>query len=44
LVDEDGNPFSLRELRGKNVVLVFCAADETKLCTQQLCEFRDTWR
>ena len=31
-------------LRGKNVVLVFYPADETTLCTKQLCEFRDNWR
>jgi thioredoxin-dependent peroxiredoxin len=43
LHDQDGNPVSLTGLRGKNVVLVFYPADETTLCTQQLCEFRDNW-
>jgi peroxiredoxin Q/BCP len=43
LRDQDGNPVSLAELRGKNVVLVFYPADETALCTKQLCEFRDNW-
>src|ERR1700677_3945292 len=43
LRDQDGNPVSLAELRGKNVVLVFYPADETTLCTKQLCEFRDNW-
>ena len=33
----------MRALRGKNVVLVFYPADETTLCTKQLCEFRDHW-
>jgi len=43
LRDQDGNPVSLAALRGKNVVLVFYPADETALCTKQLCEFRDNW-
>jgi thioredoxin-dependent peroxiredoxin len=43
LLDQDGNPVSLAALRGKNVVLVFYPADETTLCTRQLCEFRDRW-
>jgi peroxiredoxin Q/BCP len=43
LADQDGNTVSLRDLRGKNVVLVFYPADETYVCTKQLCEFRDSW-
>jgi peroxiredoxin Q/BCP len=43
LRDQDGNFVSLSALRGKNVVLVFYPADETSLCTRQLCEFRDNW-
>ncbi len=43
LRDQDGNPVTLAALRGKNVVLVFYPADETTLCTKQLCEFRDNW-
>lgn len=43
LPDQDGNPVSLAQLRGKNVVLVFYPADETTICTKQLCEFRDSW-
>jgi thioredoxin-dependent peroxiredoxin len=43
LRDQDGNLVSLATLRGKNVVLVFYPADETTLCTKQLCEFRDNW-
>lgn len=43
LPDQDGNTVSLSELRGKNVVLVFYPADETMVCTKQLCEFRDSW-
>src|SRR5271165_5253633 len=41
LRDQDGGSVSLAALRGKNVVLVFYPADETTLCTRQLCEFRD---
>ena len=43
LRDQDGNLVSLSALRGKNVVLVFYPADETTICTTQLCEFRDNW-
>jgi peroxiredoxin Q/BCP len=43
LRDQDGGSVSLAALRGKNVVLVFYPADETTLCTKQLCEFRDNW-
>ncbi len=43
LSDQDGNTVSLAGLRGRNVVLVFYPADETMICTKQLCEFRDSW-
>jgi peroxiredoxin Q/BCP len=43
LRDQDRNLVSLAALRGKNIVLVFYPADETTLCTKQLCEFRDNW-
>ncbi len=43
LRDQDGGSVALAALRGKNVVLVFYPADETTLCTKQLCEFRDHW-
>ena len=41
--DQDGSRVTLSALRGKNVVLVFYPADDTSICTQQLCEFRDCW-
>jgi len=44
LRDQDGKTVSLAGLRGKNVVLVFYPADETLVCTKQLCEFRDNWQ
>jgi len=43
-VDQDGHRVSLSELAGHNVVLVFYPADETTVCTKQLCEFRDAWQ
>jgi peroxiredoxin Q/BCP len=43
LADQDGNQVTLAALRGSNVVLVFYPADETTVCRQQLCEFRDNW-
>lgn len=41
--DQDGKPVTLSAFRGKNVVLVFYPADNTTVCTRQLCEFRDNW-
>ncbi len=41
--DDDGYEITLSELRGRNIVLVFYPADNTTVCTQQLCEFRDAW-
>jgi thioredoxin-dependent peroxiredoxin len=43
LRDQDGRPVSLKSLRGRNIVLVFYPANDTSICTQQLCEFRDSW-
>jgi peroxiredoxin Q/BCP len=43
LPDQDGNLVTLAGLRGRNVVLVFYPADDTSVCTKQLCEFRDRW-
>ena len=41
--DQDGSRVTLSTFRGKNVVLVFYPADDTSVCTRQLCEFRDRW-
>jgi thioredoxin-dependent peroxiredoxin len=41
--DERGNSITLSALRGHNVVLIFYPGDDTSVCTQQLCEFRDRW-
>jgi peroxiredoxin Q/BCP len=43
LPDQDGKIVTLSALRGRNVVLVFYPADDTSVCTKQLCEFRDRW-
>lgn len=43
LRDESGQDVSLGGAQGKNVILVFYPADETRICTRQLCEFRDSW-
>jgi peroxiredoxin Q/BCP len=43
LPDQDGNTVNLADLRGRNLVLVFYPADDTAVCTAQLCEFRDRW-
>src|SRR5262245_53881671 len=41
--DDQGQHVTLSGLKGKNVVLVFYPADDTSVCTKQLCEFRDSW-
>ena len=41
--DQDGKRVTLTSLRGRNVILVFYPADDTAVCTKQLCEFRDSW-
>ena len=43
LPDQDGYTVTLASLKGRNVVLVFYPADDTSVCTKQLCEFRDRW-
>ena len=43
LPDQDGHQVTLSALRGKNVILVFYPADDTSVCTRQLCEFRERW-
>src|ERR1700683_2408389 len=41
LPDQDGNPVSLAELRGKSVVLYFYPKADTPGCTTQACGVRD---
>jgi thioredoxin-dependent peroxiredoxin len=41
LPDQDGNPVTLSELRGRKVVLYFYPKDDTPGCTTQACGLRD---
>jgi thioredoxin-dependent peroxiredoxin len=43
LTDENERTVTLKSLKGKPVVLVFYPADDTTICTKQLCEIRDDW-
>jgi peroxiredoxin Q/BCP len=40
-VDQDGKPVSLRDFRGRKVVLYFYPKDHTAGCTKEACAFRD---
>ena len=42
-VDDAGNPVTLSDFRGKNVVLYFYPKDDTPGCTTQACDFRDNY-
>jgi len=42
-VKENGDPVSLKDLRGKRVVLYFYPKDNTSGCTAQACAFRDSF-
>ena len=43
LPDAEGNPVTLSELRGRNVVVYFYPKDDTPGCTKEACGFRDLW-
>ncbi len=43
LPDQSGQLWRLSDQRGKVVVLLFYPADETPVCTKQLCSVRDNW-
>ena len=42
LVDQDGTPVALHDLRGQNVILYFYPAAMTPGCTTEACDFRDS--
>ena len=42
LLADDGTPFSLRSLQGREVVLYFYPKSDTPGCTTEACEFRDS--
>src|SRR5437667_10805504 len=44
LPDENGNPVSLADFRGKRIVLFFYPRDNTPGCTAQACGFRDEFQ
>ena len=41
--DQDGEPVSLSDFKGKKVVLYFYPKDDTPGCTKEACGFRDGW-
>ncbi len=41
LVDDQGNPVSIKDFRGRKVVLYAYPKDNTPGCTQESCDFRD---
>ena len=43
LKDGDGNDWKLSAQTGKVVVLLFYPADNTAVCTKQMCSVRDNW-
>lgn len=43
LKDENGEDWQLSKKRGKVIALLFYPADETFVCTKQLCSLRDHW-
>jgi peroxiredoxin Q/BCP len=44
LPDQNGDPVSLKDFRGKYVVLFFYPRANTPGCTIEACEFRDTYK
>ncbi|MCB1865298.1 MAG: thioredoxin-dependent thiol peroxidase [Chromatiales bacterium] len=43
LTDADGNKVSLKDFRGKHVIVYFYPKDDTPGCTKEACGFRDLW-
>ena len=44
LEDQDGKEVSLKDFKGKTVVLYFYPRADTPGCTKEACSFRDTYR
>jgi peroxiredoxin Q/BCP len=42
--DQNGNPVSLSDFRGKDVILYFYPKDDTPGCTAEACNFRDNYQ
>ena len=43
LPDQDGQPVSLKDLKGQRVVIYFYPKDDTPGCTMEACAFRDSY-
>jgi thioredoxin-dependent peroxiredoxin len=41
--DQDGNKVSLKDFKGKKVVLYFYPHDDTETCTKEACNLRDNY-
>lgn len=44
LPDAAGNKVSLKDFKGRNVVVYFYPRDDTPGCTKEACGFRDLWK
>jgi peroxiredoxin Q/BCP len=44
LPDADGNPVSLADHAGRDVIVYFYPRDDTPGCTKEACGFRDRWK
>lgn len=42
-IDQDGNKVSLKDFKGKKLVLYFYPTDDTPTCTVQACNLRDNY-
>jgi peroxiredoxin Q/BCP len=42
-MDQDGNTHSLKDYKGKKVVLYFYPQDDTETCTKEACNLRDNF-
>ncbi|MES2627639.1 MAG: thioredoxin-dependent thiol peroxidase [Bacteroidota bacterium] len=41
--DQNGNPFTLADIKGKKVILFFYPRDNTPTCTEEVCNLRDNY-
>src|SRR4051812_42408163 len=41
--DQNGNTVSLKDFKGKKVILFFYPEDDTPVCTAEACNFRDNF-
>ncbi len=42
-IDQNGEPVTLEQFRGKKVILYFYPKDDTPGCTKEACGFRDNF-